>query len=68
MAENLDVIAKRRTELNNREMAIVKIFNLKDDNMNKWLSEQIEWDILGRIIDDIRKELKEQSKIINKKE
>ncbi|KKN53339.1 hypothetical protein LCGC14_0603090 [marine sediment metagenome] len=63
----LDEIAIRRTELHNRELAIVRIFNLKDDMMSKWLSEQIEWDILKRILFDIRKELIEQSKIINKK-
>ena len=65
--KKLNKIAIRRTELNNREMAIVKIFNLKNDMMSKWLSEQIEWDILERILIDIRNELKEQSKIINRK-
>ncbi|KKM60173.1 hypothetical protein LCGC14_1544560 [marine sediment metagenome] len=62
----LDIIAIRRSELNNRELAIVKIFNLKDDMLSKWLSEQIEWNVLERILIDIRKELKEQSKIINR--
>ena len=64
--EKLVELAKERTELNRLESAVVKLFQLRDDMLSKYVSNEIDWEALGMIIEKIRAELKINSNDIKK--
>ena len=54
----VDKIAEERTELNRLESAVVKLFQLRDDMLSKYIYNEIDWEALELIINKIRIELK----------
>ncbi|KKN36765.1 hypothetical protein LCGC14_0770250 [marine sediment metagenome] len=50
-------IAVIRTELNKRESAMIKLFNLRDEWMSKVLIGELDWESFENILNDIQKKL-----------